>query len=82
MKKLLLILCLLSCNEDEFEDVYDDPDCVVGNWTCKNNVSMICNEYEWWESYQDCNVTSETCVYNRPDLQGGYYYLSSCEKID
>ena len=62
------MMLLLACSEDPYE--YDAPECSAGDMQCIGNVSQMCNEYEMWETYQNCAATSRVCSTVDSDCSG------------
>ena len=81
MKQLIFIFLLFTACED-FTD-YNFKECyLIYDMKCEDNKAMMCEEdYMFW-TYQDCNVIGKTCVFNEPELQGGYAHIATCEDID
>lgn len=80
MKKLILLLLLFSaCYEDDYVNF---KECYTpGDMKCEDNKAMLCeNDYIYW-TFQDCNSIDMKCIYNQPELQGGYSSFATCENL-
>ena len=81
MKHLILVVLLLVAACDDSTDINFKECYMPGDMKCEENKAMMCeNDYLYW-TFQDCNAVNQTCVFNQPDIQGGYSHLATCEDI-
>lgn len=74
---LLLTFLFISCNDDYAER--DNFCYVVGAMKCYDNFVYYCDHDNIWREDRDCTAIGLTCIYNQPELQGGFIRVATCE---
>jgi len=73
---VLLIVGLWACYDDadNFKPTAHSCYGVGTSWRCSNNLVQVCDEYNSWDTYQDCKAAGKLCYEAYSSQCGGYEY--------